>query len=72
MTYTIADRAIMDARNYLGGEDKFGEIIARFSQAIETGEVATRRQVRSVMWFLGLEGIVVDDIIDKYWPSLPA
>ena len=71
MPYTIADRAIANARVHLG-DDKFAEMIERFSQAIEAGEVTTRKQVRFVMWFVGIERVTADDIIDKYWPSLPA
>ncbi len=70
MPYTIADRAIADAESYLG--DQFPKVIARVSQAIEEGELTTRKQVRFVMWFVGIEGITVDDITDKYWPLLPA
>ena len=67
MSYTIADRAIADAVSYLGDQ-----VIARGSQAIEVGELTTRKQVRLVMWVVGLEGITVDEITDKYWPTLPA
>jgi hypothetical protein len=70
MTYTIAGRAIADAETYLG--DRFTEIIGLFTQSINAGEITTRRQVRFVMSFVGIQGITVDAIIDKYWPSLPA
>jgi hypothetical protein len=80
MSYTIdftglaqeqkATQAIAAAEAYLG--DRFAGIIEMFTQAIEAGELTTRKHVHLGMSFAGVRGYPVEAIIEKYWPALPA
>jgi hypothetical protein len=65
-----AAKAIEDTKAYLG--DRFAEIIGMFTQAIEAGEITTRKHVHLAMSFAGIQGYPVDALIEKYWPSLTA
>jgi hypothetical protein len=64
------DAAVNAAKAYLG--DRYTGIINAVTQAIDAGELTTRKQVHLAMSFAGIQGYPVDALTDTYWPSLPA